>query len=131
MVCSSSRFFHRSSRISADTVLVTPAAVPSSTAAWRIHLRSVSALIPSRPATAVIAAYSDGYSPACSRTSRIALALVSWLYLTGMNVTSFRTLEVCTKSGAVQTSPHHDGYGQGADGIGGWGSGSPNRLLTS
>jgi hypothetical protein len=52
-------------------------------------LGSVSALIPRRPATAVIAAYSDGYSPACSATSRMALALVSWLYLTGMNVTSF------------------------------------------
>jgi len=89
MVCSSSRFFLLSSRISADSLLVTPGACPSSTAAWRSHLRSVSALIPKRPATAVIAAYSDGYSPACSRTRRIAFALVSWLYLTGMNVTSF------------------------------------------
>jgi Transposase DDE domain len=38
------------------------------------------ALIPRRPATAVIAAYSDGHSPACSRTRRIAFALLSWLY---------------------------------------------------
>ena len=40
--------------------LESPGAPPSSTAACRIHLRSVSALIPSRRATAVIAAYSDG-----------------------------------------------------------------------
>ena len=41
-------------------LVVTPEARPSSTAAWRIHLRSVSGVIPSRLATAVIAAYSDG-----------------------------------------------------------------------
>jgi hypothetical protein len=35
---------------------------------------------------AVIAAYSDGQSPACSRTSRIAFALVPWSYLTGVNL---------------------------------------------
>ena len=52
MVCSSSRFFRRSSRISADSALLTPGAFPSSTSACRIHLRSVSALIPSRPETA-------------------------------------------------------------------------------
>ena len=50
----------RSSRISFDASVVTPGACPSSTAAWRSHLRSVSALIPSRRATAVIAAYSEG-----------------------------------------------------------------------
>jgi hypothetical protein len=32
----------------------------SATAAWRSHLRSVSGLIPSRQAIALIAAYSDG-----------------------------------------------------------------------
>lgn len=37
-----------------------PGAWPSSISAWRTHLRSVSAVIPSRLATAVIAAYSDG-----------------------------------------------------------------------
>jgi hypothetical protein len=36
----------------------TPGAWPASTSAWRSHLRSVSALIPSRPAIARIAAYS-------------------------------------------------------------------------
>jgi hypothetical protein len=60
MVCSSSRFLRRSSRISAASPLDTPGAVPSSISAWRIHLRSVYALIPSRPETAVIAAHSVG-----------------------------------------------------------------------
>ena len=60
MVCSSSRFFRRSSRISADSALVTPGALPPSTSACRIHLRSVSALIPSRPETALIAAHCVG-----------------------------------------------------------------------
>ena len=59
-VCSSSRFLRRSSRISLAASLDTPGAWPSSISAWRTHLRSVSAVIPSRLATAVIAAYSDG-----------------------------------------------------------------------
>ena len=49
-----------SSQISCEASVVTSGAWPSSTAAWRIHLRSVSGVISSRPATAVIAAYSDG-----------------------------------------------------------------------
>ena len=60
IVRSSSLTLRLSARISLEASVVTPGAWPSSTAAWRIHLRSVSALIPSRPATAVIAAYSDG-----------------------------------------------------------------------
>jgi hypothetical protein len=32
------------------------------------------------------------------------LALVSWSYLTGMNVPSFPSKEVCTKLGTVHTS---------------------------
>ncbi len=60
MVRSSSPTLRLSSRTSLDDSVVTPGAPPSSTAARRIHLRSVSALIPSRPATALIAAYSDG-----------------------------------------------------------------------
>jgi len=41
--------------------VVTSAASPASTSAWRIHWHSVSALpIPSRAATALIAAPSDG-----------------------------------------------------------------------
>src|SRR5258708_15519807 len=60
MVRSSLPTLRLSSRTSLDDSVVTPGAWPSSTAAWRIHLRSVSALIPSRPATALIAAYSDG-----------------------------------------------------------------------
>ena len=49
----------------------------------------------------MIAAYSEGVSQACSRTSRITLALVSWSYLTGMSVPSFPSKEVCTKLGTV------------------------------
>src|SRR5258708_22278483 len=60
MVRSSSPTLRLSSRTSLDDSVVTPGAPPSSTAAPRIHLRSVSALIPTRPATALIAAYSDG-----------------------------------------------------------------------
>jgi hypothetical protein len=45
---------------SADSSLVNPGRVPPSTSAWRIHLRSVSALpMPSLCATAPIAAHSD------------------------------------------------------------------------
>lgn len=40
-------------------------------------------------AAAVIAVCCDSYSPACSRTSRIALVFVSWLAFLGMNVTTF------------------------------------------
>jgi hypothetical protein len=60
MVCSSSRFLRFSSRICADSAVLVPGDIPSSTSAWRSHLRSVSGVIPSRPATAVIAAYSAG-----------------------------------------------------------------------
>jgi hypothetical protein len=59
-VRSSSDTLRLSSRISLADSELTPGACPSSTAAWRIHLRSVSGVIPSRRATAVIAAYSDG-----------------------------------------------------------------------
>jgi hypothetical protein len=60
MVCSSSRFFLFSSRICADSAVLVPGVFPSSTSAWRSHCRSVSAAIPSRPATALIAANSVG-----------------------------------------------------------------------
>ena len=61
MVCSSSRFLRRSSRISADSAVLAPGFSPSSISACRTHLRSVSALpIPSRDATSLIAAHSDG-----------------------------------------------------------------------
>jgi hypothetical protein len=60
IVRSSSLTFRLSSRISFEASVVTPGAWPSSTAACRIHLRSVSGTIPSLRATAVIAAYSDG-----------------------------------------------------------------------
>ena len=60
MVRSSSETFRRSTRISAASAVVSPGAFPSSTSTWRSHLRSVSALIPSRDATALIAAHCDG-----------------------------------------------------------------------
>ena len=59
IVCSSSRFFLRSSRSSRLSSLDTPAASPASISAWRTHLRSVSGLIPSRPEIAFIAAHSE------------------------------------------------------------------------
>jgi hypothetical protein len=43
-----------------DSSVVTPAVLPESTSSWRVHSRSVSALIPRRPATAVIAAHCVG-----------------------------------------------------------------------
>ena len=63
MVCSSSRFLRFSSRICADSAVLVPGAVPSSTSACLIQWRSVSGAIPSHPATALIAAYSVGKSP--------------------------------------------------------------------
>src|SRR5882724_3874299 len=54
IVCSISRFLRFSSRTCADSAVLVPGAVPSSTSAWRSHLRSVSGVIPSRLATAVI-----------------------------------------------------------------------------
>jgi hypothetical protein len=60
IVRSSSLTLRLRSRISPEASVVTPGAWPSSTAACRIHLRSVSGAIPSRRATAVIAAYSEG-----------------------------------------------------------------------
>ena len=59
MVRSGSPNLRRSSRTSFDAAVVIPGAYPSSAAAGRSHLRSVSGLIPSRLATALIAAYSD------------------------------------------------------------------------
>jgi hypothetical protein len=56
IVCPSSRFLRRSSRLSS---LETPAASPASISAWRTHLRSVYVFIPSRPAIAFIAAHSE------------------------------------------------------------------------
>jgi hypothetical protein len=60
MVCSSSRFLRFRSRICADSAVLVPGVFPTSTSACRIHFRSVSGVIPSRPATSVIAAYSVG-----------------------------------------------------------------------
>jgi len=50
------------------------------------------------------------------------LALVSWSYLTGMNVTSFPTSEVCTKPGMVQLMPKATYTGRLAT--------CPSRILT-
>jgi hypothetical protein len=63
IVRSSSDTFRRSARTSAASAVLTPGFAPSSTSACRSHLRSVSAVIPSRPATAVIAANSDALDP--------------------------------------------------------------------
>ncbi len=60
MVRSSSLTLRLSSRLFFAASELTPGACPSSTAARRIHLRSVSGVIPSRRATAVIAAGSGG-----------------------------------------------------------------------
>ena len=60
IVLSSSAFFRFSSRICAADSDGTPGAAPASTAC-RIHFRSVSAFIPNRPDTAVIAAHSEAY----------------------------------------------------------------------
>ena len=56
---SSSAFFRFSSRISRAAAVVVPSAWPASTSACRIHFRSVSGFIPNRPATALIASYSE------------------------------------------------------------------------
>jgi hypothetical protein len=58
MVRFSSMFLHFSSRISLAASLVTPAPALVHLG-LADHLRSVSALIPSRPATALTAAYSE------------------------------------------------------------------------
>ena len=60
MVCSSSALRRLSALISAAASLVTPSRAPPSTCCLRIQLRSVSAFIPSRVGTAVIAAHSLG-----------------------------------------------------------------------
>src|SRR5699024_7889927 len=62
---------------SADSSLVTPGRVPSSTSAWASQRRTDSRETPSWRATAVVAAVRVGYSCWCSRTSRTHLAR-SW-----------------------------------------------------
>src|SRR5699024_1002628 len=63
--------------MSADSSLVTPERVPSSTSAWASQRRTDSRETPSCRATAVTAAVTVGYSCWCSRTSRTHLAR-SW-----------------------------------------------------
>src|SRR5699024_6100344 len=63
--------------ISADSSVVTPGRVPSSTSAWASQRRTDSRETPSWRATAAVAAVRVGYSWACSRTSRTHLAR-SW-----------------------------------------------------
>src|SRR5699024_8772348 len=63
--------------ISADSSLVTPGRVPSSTSAWASQRRTDSRETPSWRATAAVAAVKVGYSCWCSRTSRTHLAR-SW-----------------------------------------------------
>jgi hypothetical protein len=53
------RLSFSSSRSSAADSVGNPGASPASLSAWRTRLRSVSALIPNRAETAVIAAYSE------------------------------------------------------------------------
>ena len=60
MVCSSSALRRFNARICAAASLVTPSRCPSSTCCLRIQFRNVSAFIPSRLDTAVIAAHSLG-----------------------------------------------------------------------
>ena len=60
IVCSSSALRRFNARISAAASEETPSRSPSSTCCWRIQLRSVSAFIPNRLDTAVIAAHSLG-----------------------------------------------------------------------
>jgi hypothetical protein len=55
--------------------------VPSRCPAWRTHLRSVSAFIPSRAEIAFIATHSMSQSSRGSRENRTALALVYQSYL--------------------------------------------------
>jgi hypothetical protein len=60
IVRSNSAFLRFNARISIASPLVTPGRWPASTSACRNHFRSVSAFIPSRPDTALIAAHSVG-----------------------------------------------------------------------
>ena len=73
-----SSFTSRSSSLSRwASLLVSPGRWPSSRSTCRIHRRSVSFVIPSFGAMALIAAHWDGYCPACSRTRRIARSRTS------------------------------------------------------
>src|SRR5699024_8255749 len=67
------RFSVLSRLTSADSSLVTPGRVPSSTSAWASQRRTDSRETPSWRATAAVAAVNVGYSWACSRTSRTHL----------------------------------------------------------
>ena len=69
---------------SADSSLVTPGRVPSSTSAWANQRRTDSRETPSWRATAVTAAVKVGYSCRCSRTSRTHLARSSGSIFFGM-----------------------------------------------
>ena len=73
-------------------------------------MRRVSAFIPNRLDTAVIAAHSLGQSSLCSSTRRTAFARVSGSYLLGMTCT-FPRKEVRIKRGMVhdtgESTPGH------------------------
>jgi hypothetical protein len=66
-------------RVSADSVLLAPGALTSSTSAWRVHVQRLRAH-PETARDALITAHRVGESRACPRTSRIALAFVLGSY---------------------------------------------------
>src|SRR6185437_4538479 len=65
----------------------TPGFSPASRSAWRIQFRSVSPEQPIFSAMEVMAAHWDGYSPACSLTSRTVRSLTSAEYLVAFDMT--------------------------------------------
>src|SRR6185437_4356881 len=80
--------FSRSSSLSHSfSTLETPGFSPASRSAWRIQFRSVSPEQPIFSAMEVMAAHWDGYSPACSLTSRTVRSLTSAEYLVAFDMT--------------------------------------------
>ena len=98
--------FSRSSTLSRSrSSVVCPRRVPESTSARRIHLRSVSAVMPHLPAIDAMAAHSDVYSSRCSCTRRTVRSRTSGGYLFDLVITpSSQGLESPTFPGRFTTS---------------------------